>query len=158
MKKNNILFFIIIILFLSCIKENQNYKSFKDSKWNSEDVIGFNIEVSDSTILYNSNISIRHLKTYSFQNIIMINQHYFKENHISTDTIEILLSEDDGKWKGVGKSDIIEFTHLINPPNNYQSGIHSFRLELSMRDNNTTHFEFIEGVSDISFYLTKNNE
>jgi len=88
----------------------------------------------------------------------MINQHYFKENHISTDTIEILLSEDDGKWKGVGKSDIIEFTHLINSPNNYQNGIHSFRLELSMRDNNTTNFEFIEGVSDISFYLTENND
>ena len=65
MKKNNIFFFTIIVLFLSCTKENQNYKTFKDSKWNSDDVIGFNIEVSDSTILYNSNISIRHLKTYS---------------------------------------------------------------------------------------------
>ena len=73
-------------------------------------------------------------------------------------TIELLLAEDNGKWIGKGKSNIKEFSTTILSPKTYQNGLHSFSLELAMRDNTSTELEKLDGISDISFYLTTENE
>ena len=137
---------------------NISYHSFPDSSWNYQDDIKFHITTEDSTQVRISNISIRHNTSYKYQNIIFFLHHSFKENLISTDTINFDLTEDDGKWKGLGKSNIKELTTTILTPKIYQNGLHSFSLELAMRDNTSTELEKLDGISDISFYLTTENE
>jgi len=158
MKNNIFLYSIILILFFSCESENTYYYSFPDSDWNSQQIVKFDITTKDSTQVRISNISIRHNTSYKYQNIIFFLHHSYKENIISTDTIELLLAEDNGKWTGKGKSNIKEFSTTILSPKIYQNGLHSFSLELAMRDNTSTELEKLNGISDISFYLTTENE
>ena len=158
MKNNIFTYSIIFILLFSCESENIHYHSFPDSSWNYQDDIKFHITTEDSTQVRISNISIRHNTSYKYQNIIFFLHHSFKENLISTDTINFDLTEDDGKWKGLGKSNIKELTTTILTQKIYQNGLHSFSLELAMRDNTSTELEKLDGISDISFYLTTENE
>ena len=158
MKSNIFIYSIILILFFSCESEKIHYYSFPDSDWNSQKIVKFDITTEDSTQVRISNISIRHNTSYKYQNIIFFLHHSYKENIISTDTIELLLAEDNGKWIGKGKSNIKEFSTTTLSPKTYQNGIHSFFLELSMRDDSSVELEKLNGVSDISFYLTIENE
>jgi gliding motility-associated lipoprotein GldH len=158
MKSNIFTYSIIFILLFSCEKENIHYHSFPDSSWSSQDDIKFDITTEDSTQVRISNISIRHNTSYKYQNIICFLHHSFKENLISTDTINFYLAEDDGKWIGVGKSNIKEFTTTILTPKTYQNGIQSFSLELAMRDNTSNEIEKLNNISDISFYLSSADE
>ena len=156
--KNNIFTYSIIFLFFSCESENTHYHSFTNSSWNSQDDVKFDITTEDSTQARISNVSIRHNTSYKYQNIIFFLHHSFKENLISTDTINFYLAEDDGKWIGVGKSNIKEFTTTILTPKTYQNGIQFFSLELAMRDNTSNEIEKLNNISDISFYLSSADE
>tara|TARA_B110000014_G_C20033065_1_gene536558 strand:- start:602 stop:1081 length:480 start_codon:yes stop_codon:yes gene_type:complete len=158
MKSNSFIYSIILILFFSCKSEKTHYYSFLDSSWNSQQIVKFDITTKDSTQVRISNISIRHNTSYKYQNIIFFLHHSYKENIISTDTIELLLAEDNGKWIGKGKSNIKEFSTTTLSPKKYQNGTHYFSLELSMRDNSSIELEKLNGISDISFYLTTENE
>ena len=154
MKSNIFIHSIIFILLFSCESEKKHLYSFPDSSWNSQQIVKFDITTEDSTQVRISNISIRHNTSYEYQNIIFFLHHYFKENLISTDIIDFDLAEDDGKWIGIGKSNIREFITTISTPKTYQNGIQSFSLELAMRDNTSTELEKLNGILDISFYLT----
>jgi gliding motility-associated lipoprotein GldH len=158
MKNNIFIYPIILIFFFSCKGEKTHHYSFLGSKWNSQQIVKFDITTKDSTQVRISNISIRHNTSYKYQNIIFFLHHSYKENIISTNTIELLLAEDNGKWIGKGKSNIKEFSTTILSPKIYQNGLHSFSLELAMRDNTSTELEKLDGISDISFYLTTENE
>ena len=158
MKSNIFLYLIVLILFFSCKSEKTHYYSFFDSSWNSQQIVKFDITTKDSTQVRISNISIRHNASYKYQNIILFLHHSYKENIISTDTIELLLAEDNGKWIGKGKSNIREFTTTISTPKTYPNGRQSFSLELAMRDNTSNELEKLDGISDILFCLTTENE
>ena len=98
MKSNIFIYLIIVILFFSCESEKKHFYSFPDSSWNSQQIVKFDITTEDSTQVRISNISIRHTTSYKYQNIIFFLHHIYKENIISTDTIELLLAKDNGKW------------------------------------------------------------
>ena len=158
MKSNIFIYSIILILFFSCESEKTHYYSFPDSDWNSQKIVKFDITTEDSTQVRISNISIRHNTSYEYQNIIFFLHHSYKENIISTDTIELLLADDNGKWISKGKSNIREFLTTILIPKTYQNGLQSFSLELAMRDNISTELEKLNNISDILFYLSTENE
>ena len=158
MKSNIFIHSIIFILLFSCESEKKHLYSFPDSSWNSQQIVKFDITTEDSTQVRISNISIRHNTSYKYQNIFFLLHHSFKETLISTDTINFDLAEDDGKWIGLGKSNIREFTTTILTPKTYQNGIQSFSLEVDMRDNPSTDEEKLDGISDILFYLSTENE
>ena len=158
MKSNIFIHSIIFILLFSCESEKKHLYSFPDSSWNSQQIVKFDITTDDSTQVRISNISIRHNTSYEYQNIIFFLHHFYKENIISTDTIELLLAEDNGRWMGKGKSNIREFLTTILIPKTYQNGLQSFSLELAMRDNISTELEKLNNISDILFYLSTENE
>ena len=158
MKSNIFIYSIIFILLFSCESENRHYHSFPNSSWNYQDDIKFHITTEDSTQVRISNISIRHNTYYKYKNIIFFLHHSFKENLISTEEIDLLLAEDCGKWIGTGKSNIREIITTLSTPKTYKNGLHSFSLELAMRGKNSPELEELSGITDISFYLTTENE
>ena len=145
------LFFIVIIS--SCNKEKIGYHSFVNQVWNSEDKISFDIIIEDTVRLYCLSFSLRHTTSYQYQNIIFFTHHYFNNDKISTDTVNLELALNDGNWTGKGKSDIREFNYPYKVDQKYNKGNHTFRLELAMRDNNSLSLKSLEGMSDISLYV-----
>ena len=152
MKNNIFTYSIIFILLFSCESENIHYHSFPDSSWNYQDDIKFHITTEDSTQVRISNISIRHNTSYKYQNIIFFLHHSFKENLISTDTIDILLAENDGRWIGgnIAESNLIEILYTYNKKSFYEEGEHYFKLELAMRENTSYQIDRLENIDGIS--------
>lgn len=158
MKNKIFIYPVFFVFFFSCEGEKTNHYSFPGSKWNTKQIVKFDITTKDSTQVRTPNISIRHNASYKYQNIIFFLNHFYKEKIVSTNTIELLLAEDNGRWIGRGKSNIKEFTTTILSPKTYQNGLHTFSLELAMRDNSSTELDNLDGISEISFYLTTENE
>ena len=146
---------IILIVINSCKPTNNDYYSFPKSTWSSKKIVQFDITTKDSLEQKTMQVSIRHNTTYKYQNIIFLVHHSFKEKKISTDTIEVLLAQDNGKWLGTGKGNIRELSRTLQPPKTYENGRHTFSLELAMRDNTTVELENLYGISDISIYLSQ---
>ena len=154
--RTNLLLFLIIT-FLSCNYEKKEFYSFVDDNWILENKVRFNINVVDSNSQFIQNICLRHTTSYKYQNLIFFLHHEFN-NLIHTDTLELYLAEDNGRWLGTGKGDIKEFSIKIQQPEIYKFGNHSFIMELAMRDNTNNSIKKLEKIKDISFFLTNNNE
>jgi len=150
------LFFTIIIS--SCTKEKIEYYSFPENTWNSEDIVKFDINFEDTIRMYSLDFSIRHTTSYPYQNIIFFTHHYYNNVKISTDTFNIDLAFYNGEWYGKGKGYIREFTGPdYNVDQFYSKGVHTFELELAMRDNNIKIDE-LNHISDISLFVLGINE
>tara|TARA_B100000700_G_C15042790_1_gene856200 strand:- start:1668 stop:2138 length:471 start_codon:yes stop_codon:yes gene_type:complete len=154
MKINFLKCLIILSVIYSCKSASNEYYSFPKSTWDSKKIIQFDITTKDSLQQQTTNISIRHNTSYKYQNIIFLLHHSFKEKAMSIDTIELLLAQDDGRWIGTGKGNIREFSTTVLPNKTYQNGLHTFSLELAMRDNTSIELEKLQGISDISLQLS----
>ena len=159
MKSKFTVYLFILSLIFSCAKEKIKYHSFKDDVWRSNNIVKFNINFEDTTRLYSLDFSIRHNTSYSYQNIIFFTHHLFNNKKISTDTVNIDLAQNDGKWYGSGKSDIRELSGInYSVDQRYEKGVHTFELELAMREKNNVKINKLPHISDISLYTINLNE
>ena len=71
-KNCNYIFVFLMIMFVSC-KNNihEDYHTFKDGLWNTEEPITFKYHISDTTKKYNLSLKIRYRVDYEFQNLIV---------------------------------------------------------------------------------------
>lgn len=159
MKGKFFIYVLILILIFSCAKEKIKYHSFKDNEWRSNNIVKFDINFEDTTRLYSLGFSIRHTTSYPYQNIIFFTHHRFNNKIISTDTINIDLAQKDGKWYGIGKSDIRELSGInYRVDQSYEKGVHTFELELAMREKNNIKINTLPHISDISLFTINLNE
>lgn len=154
MKNRISIYLFLTVILSSCAKENIEYYSFPEKIWQSDERVKFNINIEDTTCLYNLDFSIRHTTSYAYQNIIFFTHHYYNDVKVSTDTFNIDLADFSGKWYGKGKSDIREMNghaYKFNKP--YNIGLHTFELELAMRNNNNIKIDLLNHISDISLFI-----
>ena len=157
MKKKIYLF--LFIVFFSCAKEATNYHDFKQNIWNSKERVSFEFNFEDNAESYNMELAIRHKTSYPYQNLILFAHHYFENKKLSTDTFNVELASNSGKWHGKGKSDIREFVAKnYSSPKIYTKGSYNVELELAMRESNNLEIKELNGISGISLYLSKINE
>ncbi len=159
MKSKLLIYLFFLIVIFSCTKEKIKYHSFKDNVWASNKTIKFDINFDDTTRLHDLDFSIRHTTSYPYQNIIFFTHHFFNNQKISTDTFNIDLAQKDGKWYGRGKSDVRELSGVnYSVDQFYKKGVHTFELELAMRENNSLKIDKLPHVSAISLYVKDINE
>jgi gliding motility-associated lipoprotein GldH len=137
---------------------NTSY-NFPDNIWDSRDTICFK-EYVDASNNYFINISLRNTTSYKYQNIIFFNHHYFNNNFIETDTIDILLAENDGRWMGrnISESNLKEILYTHNNKVSYEVGEHYFKLELAMRDNTSYQIDSLANIASFSISLIKEED
>ena len=151
------LFFLTMIV--SCTKEEHRNHSFKENIWNSNETVKFDINFEGSNSLHSLDFSIRHTTSYPYQNLIFFTHHFFNNKKISTDTINIDLAQKNGKWHGSGKSDIRELGGVnYSVAQFYEKGIHTFELELAMREKDNIKIDKLPHISGISLYVLDINE
>lgn len=157
MKKNRYLFLFVVLF--SCSTEALKYHDFKQNTWKSEERVSFEFNFEDSSGQHDLELAVRHQTSYPYQNLILFAHHYFESKKLSTDTFNIELATNSGKWYGIGKSDVREFiaeNHTL--PKTYAKGLHIVEIELAMRESNNLEIKELEGISGISLYLSERNE
>lgn len=145
------LFLLIIVSCDSGIYEE--YYSFDNQLWNTDSIIEFNYIIPDTTKQYDLSIKLRHSIDYEFQNLFIFL--YSKKK----DTIELNLSDKNGKWLGSGVSDIREVEYTFEKGRIFsKKGEHQLRIEQAMRYGFENKIENLENVLDIGLIISKNNE
>jgi len=101
--------FFSLLLFASCnTNVNSSYNIFEEDSWHADSIITLSHSVVDSTTKHNLYLKIRHTTDFEYQNIFL-----FVDFQEKRDTIEVTLSEKNGKWLGSGFGDIKEVEYCF---------------------------------------------
>ena len=151
--RNSPLFFFAIIL-LSCGNTTyENYHSFNHNEWNTDSIVIFNYTIADTTKKYDLSLKIRHTIDYEFQNLFLF------LGETKKDTIEITLSNKNGKWLGSGICDVREVEYFFDKERNFtKKGKYEIRIEQAMRYGSAEKIENLEHVLDIGLMVFEHND
>lgn len=148
----SILILLALIMLVSCdpgIVYEKN-TSVDPEGWLVTDKKPFELEATDTLMLLNFYINIRHTTDYKYRNIFLFLDTFFPEGTQSRDTIEIILADTRGKWFGKGISNLRSNQVLMKRGFSFPvKGHYKFRLEHGMRDSE------LKGISDIGIRIEK---
>ncbi len=82
------------------------YSKTEGGQWKWRDKKTFEVDVKDSIGMYNILINFRHTTDYPKSNLYVFVTTTSPTGVSRRDTVEIIITDDHGKWKGNGFSDI----------------------------------------------------
>ena len=134
-----VVFFITTLFILSsCTKNNvyENNRLIHSTNWKASDTLSYNVNISDTSSLYNLFITIRHTEDYPYRNIWLLIYTKFPDGKTLNKRTELTLADEDGKWQGQGVNNIWDDRILLqNDAYFNKAGQYSFALEQDMRQN-----------------------
>ena len=145
----------VIFIFISCDNSIvfEEYKNFKNQKWNTDSVALFNYYVSDTTNQNRIKIKLRHTVDYEFQNLFL-----FIETDI-LDTVELVLANKEGMWYGKGIGDVREFEFEYQQEKLFsKKGDYPFKIEQAMRYGVAEKIQVLNNVIAVGLSIEKLNE
>ena len=145
----------IIFIFISCDDSIvfEEYKNFKNQKWNTDSAALFNYYVSDTTNQNRIKIKLRHTVDYEFQNLFL-----FIETDI-LDTVELVLANKEGMWYGKGIGDVREFDFEYQQEKLFsKKGDYVFKIEQAMRYGVVEKIQVLNNVIAVGVSIEKLNE
>ena len=149
--------FYLLILTISLVScDNtvcENYYSFENESWNSDSLKSFDFEIMDTLATYNLSLNIRHSTDYEYQNLFV-----FVSGEVN-DTIELMLADKNGKWKGSGISDVREFIHSLKKDRTFsKKGKYSINIEQAMRYGASEKIQNLPNILDVGLIIKKQDE
>ena len=105
-----IIFVFLSLFLLVCCNTNteSSYSVFEEDSWHADSIITLSHSVVDTITKQNLYLKIRHTTDFEYQNIFL-----FVDFQEKRDTIEVTLSEKNGKWLGSGFGDIKEVEYCF---------------------------------------------
>ena len=101
-------FFSLLFLVYCNTNTESSYSVFEEDSWHADSIITLNHSVVDTITKQNLYLKIRHTTDFEYQNIFL-----FVDFQEKRDTIEVALSEKNGKWLGSGFGDIKEVEYCL---------------------------------------------
>lgn len=151
--KSTIFFSGLILLMLVSCDPGRIYDqshAVPGNGWDRDSVFHYTVGIDDSLELYDFFISIRNHADYPYSNIYFFFTTEFPNGHTTTDTIECILADIDGRWLGNGtgaiKDNLIMLQHGLRFP---ITGEYHFFIEQAMRD------QPLKGIEDIGLRVEK---
>lgn len=145
----------IVIFFTNCTSSDLTLNHKFDSGWNAKEPVDFEFNVMSEEKKHNLYFVLRHNDDYAFSNIFLITKFKLPEKNEEIDTIEFVLSEPSGKWKGKKQFSTIE--HKLSFKNNLSlnnGNLHFLSVRNSMRLNNTiSPIQNLENVLDLGLLI-----
>ena len=154
----NIRYFILYILIImtglltACDPDRvfDNTVAVEGPGWNRDSVFHYSVEITDTLQLNNFYISIRNNTDYPYSNIYLFVTTTFPNGHSTTDTIECILADKDGRWLGKGSGHIKDNLIMLQPNLRFPlAGNYHFYLEQAMRDT------VLVGIEDVGLRIER---
>lgn len=121
--------------------------------WNRSQKAKFEFRIEDINQKYNLYINLRNTTDYPYNNIWLFTNLKTEGGKYSKDTVQVLLSDNIGRWLGSGFGKVITnkvlYKRAIQFP---QTGTYIFDIEQAMRE------EDLSGIIDVGFRVEKNTE
>ena len=147
-------FLLVFLVLLSCSDTTYlEYHSFNNNAWDSDSAVIFNYTILDTTKKYNLSLKIRHTVDYEFQNLFL-----FLDGE-KKDTVEIMLANKNGKWKGVGVSNVRELEYFFDKEKVFlQRKEYELRIEQAMRYGDVEKIKKLDHILDIGLIVSEYDE
>lgn len=133
---------ICVLLFISC-DSNRLYddnKLIAGDSWYYKNTMPFDIQIKDTTSLYNVYINLRIGADYKYSNIFLWLHTINPDRKTDKRRVEIRLANEAGKWLGSGLGDVYDYQFPVLKGVRFpQSGFYRFELEQNMRDDTLKH-------------------
>ena len=144
-------FGVLILGFLVSCDQNRFFEQnieIQNEIWAFEDVKNFQLEIDDTTSLYNFHLNIRNTNEYPFANLYVFIETRFPDSLYARDTVELQLANLNGKWLGSGNGKYKYNQFILREGMRFvQKGKYSFNIQQGMRE------DYLEGVSDVGIRL-----
>ena len=145
----------LLFLFLVSCSHNEiffEYHSFKKNGWAREDAAVFQVDIDNTTDLFDVSLEIRNNNDYPFRNIWLFVDFQTPGGDVRTDTIGVDLADVYGKWHGKGIS-IYSLTISYETGIRFsQAGTYTYSIRQGMRENP------LKGISDIGLKISKKTD
>ena len=151
-----IIFVFSSLLLLVCCNTNteSSYHVFEEDHWHSDSIITLNHSVVDSITKQNLYLKIRHTTDFEYQNIFL-----FVDFQDKRDTVEVTLSEKNGKWLGSGFGDIKEVEYCFAKEIIFSSKKTSiFAVEQAMRYGEQPAITNLKGIIALGIKIKKSED
>jgi gliding motility-associated lipoprotein GldH len=120
------------------------------AKWNKNSKILFNYQVLDTVSPCNLYINIRHIGLYQYSNLYLFVYTKAPNGKQMKDTVEVILADNKGKWKGKGIGDLSDIRVVYKKNICFGlSGKYQFEIQQAMRD------ETLESITDVGLRIEK---
>ena len=144
---------LVLAILLSACGPNYVYNhktAFDNETWTYQAVQQHQVEIKDTTYLYNLIIGVKHSPEYAFQNLYVKIKTVFPNQEKREQVVSLNLADGSGAWYGKcsGKTCSIEIPLQQNAIFD-QVGTYQFSIEQYMRT------EKVEGVKGLSFKVEK---
>jgi gliding motility-associated lipoprotein GldH len=125
------------MLLASC-DENRVFEentTINDHMWDTAQVVRFDVNIQDSVTPHNFYVNVRNGDAYRYSNLYMFINTTFPNGKSSHDTLECILSDQQGRWLGEGIGDL--WSHQILFKRNVRfpvKGTYRFEFRQAMRE------------------------
>ncbi|HLP05442.1 MAG TPA: gliding motility lipoprotein GldH [Paludibacter sp.] len=143
---------LVSLLAVSCTGNEVffHYRPVDVGGWNKDSLCVFDIPVNDTASAYDMYVNVRNRSEYPYQNLWLFMQEMLPDSTIRTDSIELYLADQRGKWLGAGVGAVKEMPVLYRRNFHFhQKGTYHYRIGHGMRDS------LLKGVNDIGMKVEK---
>lgn len=110
-------------------------KQVEEDGWNTSDFHRYSFGIGDTSVPYNFYIDIRNSVEYPYSNIFLFVRTRLPDNTWANDTLDLWLSDPEGKWLGTGIGKYRDNRILIMPSFRFpMPGEYIFEIEQAMRE------------------------
>ncbi len=134
-----------------------DYEPLANGKWESDNIVEFQVQELDSVQNHNLFINIRNDDTFEFSNLFLITELEFPNGETTRDTLEYVMAKPDGEWLGMGNGSIKEnkLWYKENIVFN-DSGVYKIRVSHAMRKNGDVNgIQMLKGITDVGLQIEK---
>lgn len=126
------------ILVISCKTPPfyQNSVTFPHQSWHKDSLVTFKVSINDTNRVYSLFFSVVNTKDYFYQNIFLFSNIILPSGSIVRDTVELILSDLDGKWLGKPVRGGYKSTYMIRKIKFKELGLYTYSIEQAMRCRN----------------------
>lgn len=152
---------VLVIISLASCTNNVLFMGDKEieANWNTDSLAVFHFHVSDTTKTYYSEIKVRHSTSYSYQNLFVFVHTTSPVGKIITDTVECILADKTGKWKGNGIGDILEFSKIYKRAIFFErSGEYKIEIEQAMRYGEPAEIQRLEEIKSVGVCISQKTD
>ena len=148
------LFFLLMILVagsvVSCNHNTFYHKTVELSNeiWNMDSTLTYQFTIQDSLQFYSFYIDVRNTTNYPYQNLYLFFTTQFPDSTVYVDTLNCILSDAYGRWKGTGSGRIKDNRFVLKSKVRFvQKGDYVFSARQAMRETN------LKGITDFGITL-----
>lgn len=145
----------ILALLASCSEKAvyDQVRSFESNEWGADHPLEFKVAINDTSRSYDLLLHVRTTKTYAYSNIWLFLETTAPSGQTLTDTLEVMLADENGKWLGKGFGNVNSMlVPYLTSVKFINRGVYSISIAQGMRE------EILTDVLDIGLVINYSDQ